>query len=214
MWKIVFTYNRHLKRCLRHRLGYHEKEDSEGQQDRDTTGHFLSGLWWDPENHEHQDGKHEAGYHHVDKVVVDATLQEQCGLNVGIADAIIVWQVEGCLAPCDLGVFNLPLAILCEVVQRDLGCGVGEVHALAVVGPGAHDDGTFLLVEGEVGDVDVTRGGKDATGLPVHFAIMLDVNSHPVKVVSHVLCSERSNTHSCLYRHTLFRPMSTMCKWH
>ena len=83
----------------------------------------------------------------------------------------------------------MPLPVDAETVRFDVAGGVGDVKTVGVVGVSADHQVAELVVEGEVGDVDVASGLKDASRLPVQSPVVSQQNADPVEV-----------------RHQLFRP--------
>ena len=57
-----------------------------------------------------------------------------------------------------------------------------DVHPVAEVSPCAELYRAGLVIEGEISDVDVAGGGKNAAGFPVDFTIVADQDTDLVKV--------------------------------
>ena len=113
-------------------------------------------------------------------------------LHVGVTGVGTTGQ--DVLLPLGLRMVDVPLAVQPEVVCLDLVRGVCDVHAGAVVGPGAELDRTGLVVEWEVADVYVTGCREHPSWLPVDSSIVVDQNTHLAEVRRQFICTETHRT--------------------
>jgi len=153
-------------------LGDDEEEDGERQQHGDAQRDLLAAVGRQVEDEHGEEGDEEARDDHVDGVEErqPADVQRVRDVRVDLLAAVVldVVLVAG-------GVDDGPLAALPEVLEVDGGADEHQVDLGLVVGPRAELHGAVLVVEGEVGDVDLARALEDGRRDPGDVAVVAEV---------------------------------------
>ena len=127
----------------------HIHEEGEGHEDGDAEGQLLPGIWRCLKAKDDHAGNHDAGDDQVvevvDRLPLDGTLVLHC-------------------VPHAPGAEQHPLRVLLiRRIPREHRIVLdGQVDQLLRVGPGAKLQGARLVVKGEPGNADGTRGLEDS----------------------------------------------------